>query len=147
MFTNDIGGDSEIQSLIDLGITFNRDGEMEKSTTGIGSLPSGQEKFDDILESNYSAFQSFFSNDDGLVGKVGNLIDLYTNSSGSLVKREESLNESLERVEVDRETLSERLVNLEASLRSKYASLDSLIAQYQTSSSYISSILTSISSE
>jgi flagellar hook-associated protein 2 len=147
MFTNDLGGSTEIQSLMDLGITFNRFGEMEKSATGIGTLASGQDTFDDTLENNYSAFQNFFSSDDGLVKKVDGLIDLYTSSSGSLIKREESLNESLESIEIDRESLNERLVNLEASLRSKYASLDSLIAQYQTSSSYISSILTSVSTK
>ena len=147
MFTNDLGGSTEIQSLMELGITFNRFGEMEKSATGIGTLTSGQDTFDDTLENNYSDFQNFFSSDDGLVKKVDGLINLYTSSSGSLIKREESLNESLESIEIDRESLNERLVNLEASLRSKYASLDSLIAQYQTSSSYISSILTSVSTK
>lgn len=147
MFTNDLGGSTELQSLMDLGITFNRYGEMEKSTAAIGTFASGQETFDNVLENNYDAFKSFFSDDEGLVKKVDELVNLYTNSSGSLVKREESLKESLESVEIDRETLNERLVNLEASLRSKYASLDSLIAQYQTSSSYISSILTNISTE
>ncbi|MFP5303392.1 flagellar filament capping protein FliD, partial [Cobetia sp. SIMBA_158] len=38
MFTNDLGGSTEIQSLMELGITFNRFGEMEKSATGIGTL-------------------------------------------------------------------------------------------------------------
>lgn len=147
MFTNDLGGSTQIQSLMDLGITFNRDGVMEKSSTKIGTLPSGQEKFDDILKNNYTAFQNFFSDDEGLVGKVDELINLYTSSSGTLIKREESLNNSLENVKEGRVALNERMVNLEASLRRKYASLDSLIAQYQTSSSYISSILTSVSTK
>ncbi|WP_350585732.1 flagellar filament capping protein FliD [Pseudoalteromonas sp. RB2-MNA-CIBAN-0110] len=147
MFTNDLGGTTEIQSLLEIGINFNREGEMEISTLGIGTLQSGEELLNSTISDRYSSLQSFFSSDDGLVNKVDSLIELYTGSGGSLLKREESLNVSLEKVETDRETLSERLINLEASLRSQYASLDSIIAQYQTSSSYISSILTSVSSD
>jgi len=147
LFTNDLGGQTQIQSLLELGFSFNRDGELEVSTTGIGSLPSGEETLNMAISSNLSAFQSFFSDDDGLVNQVGDLIDLYTGTGGSLIKREESLNESLETIETDRDKLNNRLENLEASLRSQYAALDSIIAQYQTSGSYISSILTNLSTD
>jgi flagellar hook-associated protein 2 len=145
MFTNELGGATEIQSLIEIGITFNREGEMEISSSGIGTMQSGEELLNSTISDKYSALQSFFSDDDGLATRVDDLIELYTGSDGSLLKRERSLNESLEKVETDREALSERLANLESSLRSQYAALDSIMAQYQTSSSYISSILTNTS--
>jgi flagellar hook-associated protein 2 len=147
LFTNDLGGQTQIQSLLELGFSFNRDGELEVSSIGIGSLPSGEETLNTAISSNLSTFQSFFSDDDGLVNQVGDLIDLYTGTGGSLIKREESLNESLETIETDRDKLNNRLENLEASLRSQYAALDSIIAQYQTSGSYISSILTNLSTD
>ena len=142
MFTNELGGATEIQSLMEIGITFNREGEMEISSLGIGTMQSGKELLNSTISDKYSALQSFFSDDDGLATRVDDLIELYTGSNGSLLKREQSLNESLEKVETDRDALSERLANLEASLRSQYAAIDSIMAQYQTSSSYISSILT-----
>ena len=145
MFTNELGGTTDIQSLMEIGISFNREGEMELSSIGIGSMQSGEELLNTTISDKYSALQSFFSDDDGLVKKVDDLVELYTGSDGSLLKREQALNESLEKVETDREALSERLANLEASLRSQYAALDSIMAQYQTSSSYISSILTNTS--
>jgi flagellar hook-associated protein 2 len=145
MFTNELGGATEIQSLMEIGITFNREGEMEISSLGIGTMQSGKELLNSTISDKYSALQSFFSDDDGLATRVDDLIELYTGSNGSLLKREQSLNESLEKVETDRDALSERLANLEASLRSQYAAIDSIMAQYQTSSSYISSILTNTS--
>ena len=108
-------------------------------------MQSGKELLNSTISDKYSALQSFFSDDDGLATRVDDLIELYTGSNGSLLKREQSLNESLEKVETDRDALSERLANLEASLRSQYAAIDSIMAQYQTSSSYISSILTNTS--
>lgn len=145
MFTNELGGTTDIQSLMEIGVSFNREGEMEISSLGIGSLQSGEELLNSTISDKFSALQSFFSDDDGLVQKVDGLVELYTGSDGSLIKREQSLNESLETVETDRDALDERLANLEASLRSQYAALDSVMAQYQTSSSYISSILTNTS--
>ncbi|MCQ8884839.1 flagellar filament capping protein FliD [Pseudoalteromonas agarivorans] len=145
MFTNELGGTTDIQSLMEIGVSFNREGEMEISSIGIGSLQSGEELLNSTISDKYSALQSFFSDDDGLVQKVDGLVELYTGSDGSLIKREQSLNESLETIETDRDALDERLANLEASLRSQYAALDSVMAQYQTSSSYISSILTNTS--
>ena len=145
IFTNELGGTTDIQSLMEIGISFNREGEMEISSLGIGSLQSGEELLNSTISDKYSALQSFFSDDDGLVQKVDGLVELYTGSDGSLIKREQSLNESLETIETDRDALDERLANLEASLRSQYAALDSVMAQYQTSSSYISSILTNTS--
>ncbi|BBW92228.1 flagellar hook-associated protein 2 [Pseudoalteromonas sp. PS1M3] len=145
MFTNELGGTTDIQSLMEIGVSFNREGEMEISSLGIGSLQSGEELLNSTISDKYSALQSFFSDDDGLVQKVDGLVELYTGSDGSLIKREQSLNESLETIETDRDALDERLANLEASLRSQYAALDSVMAQYQTSSSYISSILTNTS--
>lgn len=145
MFTNELGGTTDIQSLMEIGVSFNREGEMEISSIGIGSLQSGEDLLNSTISDKYSALQSFFSDDDGLVQKVDGLVELYTGSDGSLIKREQSLNESLETIETDRDALDERLANLEASLRSQYAALDSVMAQYQTSSSYISSILTNTS--
>lgn len=145
MFTNELGGTTDIQSLMEIGVSFNREGEMDISSIGIGSLQSGEELLNSTISDKYSALQSFFSDDDGLVQKVDGLVELYTGSDGSLIKREQSLNESLETIETDRDALDERLANLEASLRSQYAALDSVMAQYQTSSSYISSILTNTS--
>lgn len=145
MFTNELGGTTDIQSLMEIGVSFNREGEMEISSLGIGSLQSGEELLNSAISDKFSALQSFFSDDDGLVQKVDGLVELYTGSDGSLIKRERSLNESLETIETDRDALDERLANLEASLRSQYAALDSVMAQYQTSSSYISSILTNTS--
>ena len=145
MFTNELGGATEIQSLMEIGVSFNREGEMEISSLGLGSMQSGEELLSNTISDKYSALQSFFSDDDGLVQKVDGLVELYTGSDGSLIKREQSLNESLDTIETDREALDNRLANLEASLRSQYAALDSVMAQYQTSSSYISSILTNTS--
>ena len=117
---------------------------MEISSTGIGTLDSGSEVLNEALSTNYYAVQNFFGADDGLAEQVDDLISQYTGTDGSLVQREESLNESLEQVEDDYIDLYERMDELETSLRSQYAAIDSLIASYQTSSSYISSILSSI---
>lgn len=144
MFSGELQSDTEIQSLMELGITFTQDGEMEISSTGIGTLDSGSEVLNEALSTNYYAVQNFFGADDGLADQVDALISQYTGTDGSLVQREESLNESLEQVEEDYIDLYERMDELETSLRSQYAAIDSLIASYQTSSSYISSILSSI---
>lgn len=142
MFTQDVSAtNTNIKSLYDMGISFNRDGKMEISSISIGTLDSGTERLENALSNNYSELQSLFTGDDGLGKEVSDYVTLFTGKDGSLVERETSLNESIEEISIEREDLEVRLGELEASLRSQYGALDRVMAQYQVAGSYIANIL------
>ncbi|ATC98053.1 MAG: flagellar filament capping protein FliD [Pseudomonadota bacterium] len=142
MFTGEISGtNTNVKSLYDLGITFDREGKMEISSIALGTNPSGTERFESALSDNFSEVQSLFVGDTGLGKQVNDYVELFTGKKGSLVERETTLNESMEDITIEREKLEVRLDELEASLRSQYAALDRVMAQYQVAGSYIANIL------
>jgi len=131
-----------LKALYDIGITVNRSGKLE-----IGELAevtgsrSGRDRLNDALENNFDQITSLLSASDGIAKITHDYIDQFTKSKGVLSERQTALNASLTQISDDRITLDERLSSFEDTLRQQYTALDSTIAQYNATRSYISSVL------
>ena len=111
-----------------------------------GVLSLDSDKFKEALNDNYEQVVAVFGGSEGVAGQLSASLKEYTKTGGLLSMRQDQLNTELNywgQKEADTTTQMEKY---EASLRAKYASLDTLLAQMNSSASYLSLISNSSSS-
>ncbi len=124
-----------------VGIEFDNDGVMSLDTT----------KFKENIKDNFNAVVNLFSGedadednvteDDGILLRLDSILEEYTKSNGILDERTESLNEEISDYEAQEAENETYLEEYEANLRQRYAKLDTTIANYNNSLSYLTSAL------
>ena len=137
-----ISGD--FNSLGNMGILVNADGKLEISVTGIGTLDSGADQLNDAITNNLDEVGAIFATSDGVISQITDLIDSYNDSDGSLTQRQTALNVDLTGISEDYETLETRLRSYEETLRSRFSFLDSTVAGFNATSSFLTSALAPI---
>ena len=80
----------------------------------------------------------------GLGFTIDDIVGNFLGSDGLIASREDGLNEALEDIEDQRVNLSERLQSLEARLIKQFTALDTLIAQFNQTSSFLTQQLASL---
>lgn len=150
----DLAGDSQVKGLQNSLVSMITKGDVEVSgmnyfTCGLeynkdGTLSLNKDKFSKALEENFTAVQKLFTDSDGLIDKVSDEVYEYTKFGGLLSERETQLKSQMDYWTQKETSNNELLEKYEASLRTKYGNLDSLMAGYQTSMSYLSSVISSV---
>lgn len=150
----DLAGDSQVKGLQNSLVSMITRGDVEVSgmnyfTCGLeynkdGTLSLNKDKFSKALEENFTAVQKLFTDSDGLIDKVSDEVYEYTKFGGLLSERETQLQSQMDYWTQKETSNNELLEKYEASLRTKYGNLDSLMAGYQTSMSYLSSVISSV---
>jgi len=80
----------------------------------------------------------------GLAGTLDGILDNFLQAGGTIAGREQGLNESLEDIEDDRIRLEDRILALEARLVRQFSALDTLIAQFNQTSSFLTQQLANL---
>lgn len=126
-----------ISSIFQLGISMDNDGVLSLDT----------DTFDDALEENYEQVIALFSgaDGDGLATSMSDSLKDYTKSGGLIAMRTDSYNTILSSLTQKQSDIEDRVSKYETSLRAQYASLDTLLANMNSSASYLSSISSSSS--
>ena len=150
----DLAGDSQVKALQNNLISLVTRGSADESgldyySCGLeynkdGTLSLNTEKFSKALNENINAVQKLFTNSDGLIDKISDQIYEYTKFGGLLSERETELKTQSDYWTQKENRNNEILEAYEASLRTKYGNLDSLMASYQTSMSYLSNVISSV---
>ncbi len=126
---------ANINYLFQIGLTFDRD----------GVLSFDSEKFDEQIGNNIGEIQNLFTNaDTGFIPALENVIESYTDSDGILSNRTEGLNAEKTSIDDDIERLELRLEATEARLRARFASLDALVSQLNSTSSFLTQQLANL---
>ena len=131
----------DINALSSIGILISRDGKLEISATGIGTMDSGAKQLSDAIANNLDQVGSLFADDGGIVSQLTELIDTYTDSDGSLSTREKTLNENLDEIAEQWDAHETFLRSYEETLRKRFSFLDSTVAAYDATSSWLTSAL------
>jgi flagellar hook-associated protein 2 len=131
-----VSGAGGFETLFDVGMGLNRKGTLEKSSL-VRSMS-------EALDNNYADVGQLFASTNGLAKTFEKFLNTQLEAQGSFKFREDSLNKSLKQLENDRASHNYRMDQLEKGLRAKYAGLDVLIAQLQSSGSYITQQLASL---
>lgn len=122
-----------INSIFQLGIKMDNDGKLSVDS----------DKFDDALDDNYEQVVALFSGENGVAGKLQTSLKEYTKTGGLISQRQDQLNSDLRDLSTREATAADQLEKYEANLRAQYASLDTQLAQMQSSASYLSLLSTS----
>ncbi|WP_125783357.1 flagellar filament capping protein FliD [Pseudoalteromonas rubra] len=124
------------ETIFDMGIGVKNDGYLEKSSLVRSLNEAMDENFDDIGKA--------FAGENGIAKQMESLLEEYVKPKGLLKERENNLNEQIKDIDADKIDLNERMGELEAGLRKKYAGLDVLLAQMQQTQTYLGSQLASL---
>ena len=141
-----VGAPDQLNSLFALGITLNKSGKLEISTSTEFSSETGKMRFDKALTENYDDLAKLFGGDNGLVKQLDSLITEYTKSGGLIANRQENLQSRLKENTQASEAASRYIASFEDSLRKRYAALDSLLGQMQRQQASVTAALSSLPS-
>lgn len=124
-----------IRGLTELGVTTDSSGKLTLDST----------KLDNALESNYDKVKTFFTDEtDGFATRMDSLIDGFIKSGGSIAGRTDSIDSQLKVISEQRESLALKLSKLETRLFNQFNAMDTLVAQLNSTGSYLQQQLASI---
>jgi len=136
-----------IDSLSDIGISVDRYGKLEISSIGIGTLDSGEVQLSKAIENNLDQVGELFASTDGIVSQLTSLIENYNDSDGTLTKRQSSLNTDLSGISDEYDDLETRLRNYEETLRKRFTFMDSAVAGYNATATWLKTALAPVSKD
>ena len=127
---SDLGQDYDALSL--MGIELDSDGDL--------SIDS--DTLQDLLVDEPDQISDFFTSEDGFIAGMLDRLDIYTDSiDGSLEVRTDSLEDRVDDLEEQIDRQDRRLARLQARLQTQYAGMESLLGQLNSSSSFLSAVL------
>lgn len=145
IFGSEVADASEqLKGLFALGITLDKSGKLEISTSTEFSSETGKMRFDRALTENYDDIAKLFGGENGIVNKLDSLISEYTKSGGIIQNRQDNLQARLKENTKASEAASRYIASFEDSLRKRYAALDSLLGQMQRQQASVTAALASL---
>lgn len=127
-----------------MGITMDKDGKLEISTSTEFNTETGQMRFDKALSENYDDLAKLFGGEGGLVSKMESVISEYTKSGGILASRQDTIQSQLRENTKASEAASRYIASYEDQLRKRYAALDTLLGQMQRQQANVTAALSSL---
>jgi flagellar hook-associated protein 2 len=125
------GDSGTFTSIFDLGVKMDNKGQLSFNDA----------KFNEAMKRGYSEIAPLISGDNGLAQSLETLLDNYTGSGGMTNSLKDSVRRSIDNTEGTLEAYEDRMVKYEESLRSKFTSLDSRLAEMNSQGGYLNSVL------
>lgn len=138
------GASDDLNSLYNMGITLDKEGKLEISTSTEFGGESGRVRFDKALNENYDSIAKLFGGEDGLVSQLDSVISQYTKSGGILSNRQDTIQSQLKENTKASEAASRYIAGYEETLRKRYAALDTLLGQMQRQQANVTAALSSL---
>lgn len=105
--------------------------------TATGTLQLDAAKFKSALAADPEAVGRVFSADSGVAVRVSDFLDERLASSGEFAARDARISTQRRRLEQDREALDARMVVLQQRYLKQFTAMDTMLAQLQSTSSYL----------
>ena len=133
MVGNTVSGVEEFSRLSDLGITLNYEGHLEVDSS----------KLNDALDDHFDETLQFFTRttegSEGFAVRMAEALDTMLDSrDGIIAAREDGIQDSLDNIGDQVERVEMRISAWEIRTRAQFEALEVLLAQYQTTSDYLS---------
>ena len=123
-------------SLAAIGITTGSDGKLQIDS----------ERLEAALQSSPAAVAALFGADDGIAARLDDKIEELLASDGSIAARSDNLADAQEQIDAASRRLDERMATVEQRYLAQFTALDSLMAQMNSTSNYLTQQLASLSS-
>ncbi len=128
----------------DVGATFRNLASIGVTTERDGTLSINNDALQRAVDTDVEAVSQLISGDAGIMQRIDEVIEGFVTAGGTIPSRTEGLNQSLERIADQRETLQRRLDSIEARFRRQFSGLDTLIAGLQSTGNFLSQELSNI---
>ncbi len=138
------GAPEQLNNLYSMGITLDKSGKLEISTSTEFNSETGKMRFDSALNENYDDISKLFGGENGLVKQLDSLITEYTKSGGLIANRQENLQSRLRENTKASDAAGRYIASFEDSLRKRYAALDTLLGQMQRQQANVTAALASL---
>lgn len=122
-------------SLVSIGIT----------TASTGFLEIDPDTLTSAIDANFNDVGKIFANTNGVAVRMDKVVEDTLGSTGAIETRENSLKTILDRVEDQREILNRRMESVRSRLLDQFNAMDRLVAQLNTTSSFLGAQLAQIS--
>jgi flagellar hook-associated protein 2 len=116
-------------SFLDLGLTFDRDGNLSIDDSKFEALQSS-DNYADILEATTLA-------ETGLAYNIKNTIERYTDAEGLIELKKDALQNNTDALDTQSSRLEYQLEQTEDRYRRQFSAMDTVVAQLQSSSSFL----------
>lgn len=127
---------ADYNSLSRIGITTQKD----------GTLLVNSAELSERLETGFDEVGNLFYAADGLGTQLETAVDPYTEFSGLLDKRTDTLRSTLDRIDDDRERLDYRVQQIEITLRERFAAMDSIVSRFNFTGTFLEQQFAALSS-
>ena len=114
------------------------------TTTASGTLQLDTAKLQKALDTDPDAVAQLFGSENGVAARMFAQVDARLASGSDLDSRNTWLKRDLDLIADDKEALALRMEQIESRYRKQFTALDSLLAQLQTTSSYLAQQLASV---
>ena len=113
------------------------------SAVELNARPSAdfEAKLAATLDSNPSAVQDLFAGSNGYAKRLNTALDGFTAAGGIISTRQQSLTDSLTKLNTQQSQLDARMSVYEKQLRDQYTQLDTLVSSLNNTSSYLTGAL------
>lgn len=122
-----VGGAGAFGYLSEIGITTNTDGTLKLDSAKLG----------EAIASDRSSVQNLFSGTDGYATRLTGVLERALGTDGRIAAKDTALKAQIKGIDTQQEQLDERMARLEIRYRSQFSALDTLIAQMNATSSYL----------
>lgn len=124
----------DYQTLASLGITTQKD----------GSLVLDDNKLAEALGKDFGAVARVFGSENGVAARMASAIETRLSSTGDFATRSAALDKRSKQVAEDQEVLNARMERLTTRYTEQFSKLDTLLAQLQSTSTYLTQQLASL---
>ena len=109
-----------------------------------GKLSIDEDALSAAVADDFTAFRDFLESENGFIASLSGITAGYIDDDGIISGRLESLNQSLESIEERGDALDARMERVEARYLAQFTALDTMLAQLQQTSSYLTQQLASL---
>ncbi|MES3041104.1 MAG: flagellar filament capping protein FliD [Pseudomonadota bacterium] len=130
------GASLDLDSLAELGIS---------SQAKTGTLSVNATRLDAVLSTRMSEVATLFSGSSGLASRFAQMLDGYASTTGVIEGRSSSLRTEVKTLSAQKQALDLRMTALDARYRKQFTALDSLLAGFSNTSSFLTQQLAKLS--
>lgn len=130
------GASLDLDSLAELGIS---------SQAKTGTLTVNATRLDAVLSTRMSEVSTLFSGSSGLASRFAQMLDGYASTTGVIEGRSSSLRSEVKSLSAQKQALDLRMTALDARYRKQFTALDSLLAGFSNTSSFLTQQLAKLS--
>jgi len=129
----------------DLGATFSTLAEIGVTTTASGTIELDSEKLSVAIAGDFDAVGRLFgATDTGIAVRMDTILETILGDDGRLETREEALQERLDRIDDQNSVLDRRMEAVRERLRRQFDAMDRLVAQLNSTSSFLTQQLANL---